>query len=73
MIHLVEIPEEEKFSSGRRRRGHVTKQIRVGIPKHAIEAQNNFVQITESQTRDGRLNRCKMMERMQIEKLQGCR
>ena len=54
-VNLVEIPEEKEFAPRRSGRCHVTEQVGVWIPKNAIETQNDFVQIAETQTRDCRL------------------
>ena len=42
ITHIIYTPEEEQFSSIGSGACHMTKQVRVWIPEHSIEAQNNL-------------------------------
>ena len=39
---FVQIPEQEQFSATSRGTTHVTEQIGVWVPEHAVETQNDL-------------------------------
>jgi len=49
------MPKVTSLTSTCRRAAHVSEEISVGIPKNAIEAEHNLIEIPKSQPFDGLL------------------